>query len=63
MIRGLEQALKNEKKKRQQGKRLNLIGKEDAGAQFFGSQEIQAARDYQAIKEEEDVGMARWQAI
>ena len=54
VIRGLEQALKNEKKKRQRGKRLNLIGKEDAGAQFFGPQEIQAARDYQATKEEEE---------
>ena len=53
VIRGLEQALKNEKKKRQRGKRLNLIGKEDAGAQFFGPQEIQAARDYQATKEKE----------
>ena len=54
VIRGLEQALKNEKKKRQRGKQLNLIGKEDAGAQFFGSQEIQAVRDYQATKEEEE---------
>ena len=55
MIRGLEQALKNKKKKRQRGKRLNLIRKEDTSAQFFGFQEIQAARDYQAIKEEEEV--------
>ena len=53
MIRGLEQALKNKKKKRQRNKQLNLIKKEDAGAQFFGFQEIQAARDYQATKEEE----------
>ena len=53
MIRGLKQTLKNKNKKRQQGKQLNFIGKKDAGAQFFKSQEIQAARDYQAIKEEE----------
>ena len=54
MIRGLEAALQNEKKKRQQGKQLNLVGKKERGTQFFGLTEIQAARDYQTTKEEEE---------
>ena len=55
MIKGLEQVFKNKKKKRQRGKQLNIIKKEDAGAQFFRFQEIQAVKDYQVIKEEEEV--------
>ena len=54
MIKNLKQAFKNKKKKRQRDKQLNFIGKEDASAQFFGFQEIQVAKDYQAIKKEEE---------
>ena len=44
--RGLTEALRHEKKRRQQGKRLNLLGEEDSGPQFFSPGRVQAARDY-----------------
>ena len=53
VIRGLLDALKNEKKRRKRGKRLNLLGKEDSGPQFFSPGRVQAARAYQASKDEE----------
>jgi DDE superfamily endonuclease len=49
----LEGALEREKKKRQRGKRLGLTGKEVKGAQLFGVDEIQVAREFQANKEAE----------
>lgn len=49
--RGLEQALKLEKRKRQRGKRLNLLGEEASGAQFFSPARVAAARAFQAQKE------------
>ena len=52
--RGLRKALQLEKKKRQRGKKLNLLGKEDVGPQFFSPSRVQAARIYQAKKEVED---------
>ena len=52
MIVGLTNSLKNEKKKRRRGKRLNLLGQEESGAQLFSPERVQAARDYQATKEE-----------
>ena len=49
--KGLLEALEIEKKKRTRGKRLNLIGKECSGPQFFSPTRIQAARAYQQEKE------------
>jgi hypothetical protein len=49
--KGLTEALRHEKKKRQRGKRLNLLGEEDSGPQFFSPARVQAARDWQAIKD------------
>ena len=48
--RGLTEALRAEKKKRQRGKRLNLLGEEDVGPQFFSPSRILAARAFQAAK-------------
>ena len=49
---GLRQALNQEKKRRQRGKRLNLLGEEESHtAQFFSPQRILAAKAYQAEKE------------
>jgi hypothetical protein len=53
VIRGLEQAIKFKKRKRKKEKKLNLLDKEISGAQFFSPSRVQAARDYQAIKEAE----------
>jgi hypothetical protein len=50
VIQGLAEAFKLEKKKRQRGKRLNLIGENDSGPQFFSPARIQAARAFQAQK-------------
>ena len=50
-VSGLLETLKNEKKKRSRGKKLQLNGKEGgSGAQFFSSEEIQEVRDVAAIK-------------
>ena len=54
MLKGLEQSLKNKKKKKQLNKRLNLVGEEDGGAQFFSLEQIMAAREFQASKEAEE---------
>ena len=53
VIRGLNIAIKNEKKRRQRGKRLNLLGQETSGPQFFSPTKIQAARDTLDAKETE----------
>jgi hypothetical protein len=53
-IRGLINALKIEKKKRKRGKRLNLIGEEDRGPQFFSPSRVEAARAQQALKDAEE---------
>ena len=50
---GLIETIKNKKKKRQRGKHMNLLGEEESGPQFFSPTHIQAARDYQEIKEAE----------
>ena len=55
IIKGLTVSLRNEKKKRQRGKRLNLLGEEDSGPQFFSPQRVQAARQFQATKDTEEV--------
>ena len=51
IITGLSNALRNEKKKRQRGKRLNLLGENGVGPQFFSPSRIQLARDYQNQKD------------
>ncbi|KAN0086761.1 hypothetical protein V8E54_000449 [Elaphomyces granulatus] len=50
---GLQKTLKNEleKKRRQRGERLNLLGEEDFGAQLFHSSRVRAALAYEAEKE------------
>ena len=50
-IKLLEICLANEKKKLKKGKRLNLLGEEDRGPQFFSPTRIQAVRHFQATKD------------
>ena len=52
-IRGLIEALKMEKKRRKRGAPLNLMGEREEGPQFFSPSKVQAARNFQASKEEE----------
>ena len=54
MIKELLKALKQERKRRQRGKRLNLLSEDDSGAQFFSPIRIEAVREYQAVKEEDE---------
>ena len=42
--RGLFETVKTEKQRRQRGKRLNLVGKEDTGAQIFKPEQVLAAK-------------------
>ena len=49
--KGLIEALKVEKQKRNRGKRLNLLGEEDNGPQLFSPR---AAREFAAQKEAEE---------
>jgi len=51
IIRNLRYALKTEKTKRKKNKRLNLVGEESNGPQFFSPARINAAINYQAEKE------------
>jgi hypothetical protein len=60
-IIGLTNAMKLERKKRQRGKKLNLLGESDVGPQFFSPARIQAARLFQAQKV--DTETARKQRI
>ena len=53
MIKGLQNSLQIEKTKRKRGKRLNLLGQEDNGPQFFTPDRVKAAITYQAQKEDE----------
>jgi hypothetical protein len=51
--KGLRKALTQEKKRRQRGKRLNLLGEEEAAVpQFFSPQRVLAAKAYQEGKDE-----------
>src|SRR5450432_3577748 len=54
IIKGLQQSLQIEKTKRKRGKRLNLLGEEDNGPQFFTPERVRAAIEYQAQKEDEE---------
>ena len=47
------EALKIEKKRRKQDARLNLLEEKDDDSQFFSFSKVQAAKDFQALKEEE----------
>ena len=47
----LFETLKTEKKRRQRGKRLNLVGEEDNDAQIFPPSKVRAALEYAAAKE------------
>ena len=58
-VRGLKDALRAEKKRRQRGKRLNLLGEEATGPQFFSPASIEAARARQASKDDEEVQRQR----
>ena len=58
---GLVESLKEEKKRRRRGKRLNLCSKTDPGPQFFSPSRVQAAWDCQRTKETEEA--KRLQAI
>jgi hypothetical protein len=42
--------IRKEKKRRKRGKPLNLVGKEDPGAQLFYSSRVQAAKAFAAAK-------------
>jgi len=48
--RGLIETVKEEKKKRQRGKKLNVLGEEDHGPQFFSPTTIKRAKGVQAAK-------------
>ena len=54
MIAGLKRVVILEKKKRQWGKRLNLLGEEDSGPQFFSPGRVRAAREQQEAKKVEE---------
>ena len=54
VIEGLQMAIREEKRRRARGKRLNLVGEKEAGPQFWSPSKVQAARDYQASKEKEE---------
>jgi hypothetical protein len=49
--KGLFETIKTEKQRRQRGKRLNLIGEENNGAQIFAPSQVHAALEYAAAKE------------
>jgi DDE superfamily endonuclease len=51
--RGLEEALKLEKQKQKKGVRLNLVGEEASGAQFFSPGRVECAKAFQASKNAE----------
>jgi DDE superfamily endonuclease len=53
-ITGLITSLKHEKTKRRRGKRLNLVGEEDNGPQFFGPSEVLCAKSYASEKEAQE---------
>ena len=53
-IKDRTESIKLEKKRRNRGVRLNLVGEEDSGPQFFSPGRVQAARDYQATKDAEE---------
>jgi hypothetical protein len=53
-ITGLIGALQKEKKKRSRGKRLNLVGEEDNGPQFYSPSQVHRAKAYAVEIEAEE---------
>ena len=53
VIRDLLDALKNEKKRRNRNKKLNLLDEQNSKSQFFSSDRVQTIKIYQAAKNEE----------
>lgn len=53
IIKNFIEAFQNEKKRRQKGKKLNLLSEESSGPQFFSPNKVQAARDRLKAKETE----------
>ena len=49
--RGLIETIKDEKKKRQRGKRLNVLGEEDHGPQFFSQRLSSGLRNFRQQKQ------------
>jgi hypothetical protein len=59
-IGGLVSALKIEKKKRNRGKKLNLVGEEANGPQVFGPSQVHRAKTYaEELKAQEQAERAR----
>ena len=54
IITGLVTALKHEKTKRRHGKRLNLVGEEDSGPQFYSPSRIHRALAHAGEKEAQE---------
>ncbi len=52
---GLIGALQLEKAKRKRGKKLNLLGEEDSGPQFWSPSKVQAAKGVNQAKEAEEL--------
>lgn len=52
IIQRLTEALKQEKKRRKRGARLNLMREHEAGSQFFSPIKVQTARNFQVSKEQ-----------
>jgi hypothetical protein len=53
ITRGLHKALDLEKKRRQRGKKLNLLGEEGGGPIFFSPSKVQRAKALQQAKDAE----------
>ncbi|MCJ1360002.1 MAG: hypothetical protein MMC33_010005 [Icmadophila ericetorum] len=51
------------KKKAIKGKRLNVLGREEGGAQLFGPEEIQTAKQASIAKAQADLAVARERVI
>ena len=47
-------AIRDKRKRRKRGKRLNLVGEKESGPQFFSPGKVQAARDYRAAKDQDE---------
>src|SRR5450432_394276 len=54
VISSLQRSIQIEQKKRKKGKRLNIVGEEDNGPQFFTPGRVRAAIEYQAQKEDQE---------
>ena len=55
VVRDLQKALKDEKKRQTRGKQLNILEIEDSGSQFYFSAKVQTAREFQSTKKVTEV--------